>query len=168
MRRFVFAALTCLLASTLNAQNARFPMLTADDLNGRSVTLPAQLPGEKTIVFIAYKQRQQAMINAWIDALGLDATRGAEFVELPVVGSAAKAMRPIIDNGMRSGITDTAMRARTITIYQNASVVNNPLGFSGRGTIRVLVVRRDGTVLLSTSGAVTADGVKAVQAAYQN
>ena len=80
----------------------------------------------------------------------------------------AKAMRPIIDNGMRSGITDTAMRARTITIYQNASVVNNPLGFSGRGTIRVLVVRRDGTVLLSTSGAVTSDGVKAVQAAYQN
>lgn len=167
MHRIILTLLASIFASTLAAADARFPTLTAEDLNGRSLTIPAQFPGAKTIVFIAYKQRQQAVINAWIDALGLDPSRGAEFVELPVVGGAARAMRPIIDNGMRSGITDTAMRARTITIYQNASVVNDPLGFAGRDTIRVLVVDRDGRVIWSTSGNVTSAGVKAVQSAYK-
>ena len=96
--------------------NAVFPTVTSEDLNGDSHTLPQGFPGEPTIVFIAYKQRQQGDVNSWIYALNLDPSSGPEFVELPVVGSAMVAMKGVIDNGMRSGIVDRNMRARTITM----------------------------------------------------
>ena len=146
--------------------NPMFPTLTADDLNGVSHTLPSGLPGNPTIVFIAYKQNQQEDVNTWVYGLGLDPYTGPEFVELPVVGAGASLMRGFIDNGMRSGITDTKLRERTITIYQNVSVVNDPLGFSGRDDIRVLVVKQNGEVVWSTSGAATDAGMAALRAAY--
>ena len=146
--------------------NAVFPSLSFEDLNGDMHVLPQGFPGDPTIVFIAYKRNQQPAVNTWIDALGLDPNRGAEFVELPVVGSNAKFMKSFIDNGMRSGIVDTALRARTITIYENASVVNRPLGFSGRNEIRVLIVSQNGDVLWSTSGPATKAGVRELQAVF--
>ena len=146
--------------------NPTFPTLTTDDLNGKSHTLPAGLPGDPTIVFIAYKQKQQADVNSWVYGLGLDPYSGPEFVELPVVGAGAILMRGFIDNGMRSGITDTKLRERTLTIYQNVSVVNEPLGFSGRDDIRVLIVKQDGSVVWSTSGPATDAGMEALRTAF--
>jgi hypothetical protein len=43
--------------------------------------------------------------------------------------------------------------------------VNASLGFSGRDTIRVLLVGKDGQILWSTSGPATAQGQAALQAA---
>lgn len=159
-------ALGLAIASAPSVTAATFPTVTADDLNGDSKTLPADLPGDPTIVFIAYKQRQQPDVNTWVNALGLDPSRGAEFVEVPVVGSGAKLFRGMVDNGMRSGITDTAMRARTITLYENVNLVNTPLGFSGRNQIRVLVVRKNGEVLWSTSGPATSNGVEELKQVF--
>ncbi|MEJ5217769.1 hypothetical protein WG622_05925 [Cognatishimia sp. D5M38] len=161
------AALVIALFWAMPAQaNAVFPTLSFEDLNGDMHVLPKGLPGDPTIVFIAYKRNQQPAVNTWINALGLDPNRGAEFVELPVVGANAKFMKSFIDNGMRSGIVDPALRARTITIYENASVVNRPLGFAGRDEIRVLIVSQNGDVLWSTSGSATEAAVKDLQAAF--
>lgn len=159
-------ALILALAGKSAAADGVFPTLTSEDLNGATHTLPSGLPGDPTIVFIAYKQRQQDDVNTWVYGLGLDPYTGPEFVELPVVGRGAVLMRRVIDNGMRSGITDTMMRERTITIYENPSVVNDPLGFSGRNDIRVLVVRQNGEVLFSTSGPATEVGMAELRAAY--
>ena len=75
-------------------------------------------------------------------------------------------MKSVVDNGMRSGITDTNMRARTITLYENIRVLNDPLGFSGRNEIRVLLVRPSGQVLWSASGPATAAGLDSLRQAY--
>lgn len=166
MLRYILLSAGLALGLTTAQAESLFPTFSADDLNGRSVTLPSGLPGEPTIVFIAYKQRQQSDVNSWIAALGLDPTRGAEFVEIPVVGKGASVMRSYIDDGMRSGIVDTALRARTITLYESPTLVNDPLGFSGRDQIRVLVVRQSGEVLWSTSGPATESGVAALKAAF--
>jgi hypothetical protein len=166
MHRLAFALLAFLISTASATAQGVFPTVTADDLNGRSVTLPQGFPGETTIVFIAYKQNQQPLVDGWVRALGLDPSIGAEFVEIPVVGVGTRLIRPIVDNGMRSGIVDPALRARTITLYESPELVNTPLGFSGRGAIRVLVVRRNGQVLWSTSGGATAEGIAAVLAAY--
>lgn len=166
LRRLTFFMLALFIGTSSAAAQGSFPTVTAEDLNGRSVTLPQDFPGETTIVFIAYKRNQQQLVDGWISALELDPSIGAEFVEIPVVGVGARLIRPIVDNGMRSGIVNPALRARTITLYENPELVNAPLGFLGRDTIRILVVRRDGQVIWSASGSVTAEGVAAVKAAY--
>jgi hypothetical protein len=163
--RHLILPLALAWATPASTEPLTFPTLTADDLNGRSLTLPAELPADRTIVFVAYKQRQQADIDAWAQALSLSPGKAPAWVELPVVGSGARLIRGFIDNGMRSGITSTAQRAQTVTIYQSAEVVNAPLGFSGTGTIRVLVVRRDGEVLVALSGPVTDEGLAQVRQA---
>lgn len=143
------------------------PSLVADDLNGRTMRLPQDLPGDPTIVFIAYKQRQQPNVNAWVRRLGLTEAATPAWVELPVVGQGARMIRSIIDNGMRSGITSTAMRARTITIYSNRSAFNRALGINDMSQIYVLLVDRDGTVRTKIEGDVTEAKVDQLRAAYR-
>ncbi len=55
-----------ILLSPMAQADVVFPPLTADDLNGRSLNLPADLPGKLTIVFIGYKREQQSNVNAWV------------------------------------------------------------------------------------------------------
>ncbi|MFT6426232.1 MAG: hypothetical protein ACJAX9_002611 [Celeribacter sp.] len=105
-------------------------------------------------------------MDTWITGLGLDPDIGPEFVELPVVGSLTKAIKSYVDQGMQSGITAISMRARTITLYENARNVNAPLGFEGRSDIRVLLVRPDGTVLWQTSGPATDAAMLDLKALY--
>ena len=143
-----------------------FPSLTADDLNGRRLELPADFPGIPTIVFIAYKRNQQPSIDAWVERLGLLESGGPAWVELPVVGLGAVLFRSFVDNGMRSGITSPEMRARTITIYSSRSAFNRALGIPGRGEIYVALVDPDGTVHALIAGDVTEAKVAQLRSAY--
>ena len=113
MFKIISVILLALMLSTQAYAETILPKLTADDLNGRILALPADLPGDPTIVFVAYKQNQQPQINAWVNRLDLQPEGGPAWVELPVVGQGAALIRSVIDNGMKSGITSKAMRART-------------------------------------------------------
>ncbi|MBU2937215.1 MULTISPECIES: hypothetical protein [Pacificibacter] len=165
MRFFIALCLSLgLITTSAFAQN--FPSFVSQDLNGDTHSLPADFPGDPTIVFIAYKRDQQPDVDSWVSALNLDPDIGPEFVELPVVGSLTRLISPVVDNGMRSGIVNTSLRARTITLYENASKVNTPLGFDGRDDIRVLLVRPTGEVIWKTSGPATSQGVDDLKAIY--
>jgi hypothetical protein len=45
---------------------AWFPQLTAHDLDGRVVALPAGLPGEWNVVIIAFRREQQELADSWV------------------------------------------------------------------------------------------------------
>ncbi|MGB2497258.1 MAG: hypothetical protein ACPH9Y_02740, partial [Planktomarina sp.] len=67
----IFVALIMVFLANAAMSERQFPLVDADDLNGRAVSLPDDLPGDPTIVFIAYKRNQQPSINAWVAGLGL-------------------------------------------------------------------------------------------------
>ena len=162
----IFVALIAVFLANMAIADLQFPQLDADDLNGRSVSLPQDLPGDPTIVFIAYKRNQQPSINAWVAHLGLQERGGAAWAELPVVGRGAALFRNFIDNGMRSGITSTAMRGRTITIYSSQRAFNRALGIDGRDQIYTALVGRGGQVHVLIKGDVTEDKIARLRAAY--
>ena len=162
----IFATLMIILLSPVAQADVVFPPLTADDLNGRSLNLPADLPGKPTIVVIAYKREQQPNVNAWVEQLDLRETGGQAWVKLPVVGRGAVLFRSFVGNGMRSGITSPQMRALNITIYSNWSAFNLALGISGRGEIYVALVDPDGTIHALVEGDVTEAKVEQLRAAY--
>ena len=164
--RAAICLITFLCLASVGQAQAIFPPLTVEDLNGRTVQLPAQLPGEPTIVFIAFKQRQQPNIDAWAQRLGLQQVGGPAWVEMPVVGRGAALMRPIIDNGMRSGITSEAMRARTFTLYSSRNAFMGALGLSSLRQVYVALVNRDGSVRTIIAGDVTDAKVAQLRAAY--
>jgi len=140
-----------------------FPVVTVESLDGQVLTLPSQFSGDPTIVFLAYSRAHQADVENWIAALWA----GAEFVQMPVLGRGAALVRGMIDNGMRDGIADPALRARTITYYKSAASLNAPLEIVDDSVVNVLVVRRSGEVTWSTTGRVTQDALAALASAYR-
>lgn len=158
----IIAVAFALLASGSVAHAGQFPTIKAENLNQVKMTLPADFGAGKSIVFIAYKQNQQDMVNTW---LPFAKKTGAKYYETPVVSSSYKLMSGFINNGMRSGIKDNATRAKTITLFTNVGAFNKQVGLSGTNTIHVIVVDKSGKVLAQTSGAYTKDKAKAISAA---
>lgn len=147
----------------------RFAPLRTRALDGTVHALPRDLPGERTLVVLAYRQRHQRDVDAWIAravALGVPATpRGASgplptaVVEVPFLSGRWLPARRLIDGGMAQGIADPDVLARTLTAYGTPGRHRRACGLdaaSGRGAggteVEALVVTRDGTVLAHASG----------------
>ena len=146
---------------------ATFPQLSARDLEGREVALPAGLPGELTVVLVAFHRSHQALVDSWVPWLHELARRDTRlrFVELPTIGAQWAPGRSAIDGGMASAIPDTAVRRRTLTVYTDVRRVVAALGIEDRDTITVCLVDRSGRVWWKGSGGFDAATAARLEAA---
>src|SRR5512139_1815515 len=112
-----------------------FPELEVTSLDGRRLRLPADLDGP-TILILAFERHQQAEVDDWIEELQ---AAGCPYpiVEVPTIGTRYRLFRPFIDGGMRAGIPDPVVRARTLTVYTDVGRVLAGLGL--RSTRHVVV-----------------------------
>ena len=124
--------------------------------------LPRDLPAERTLVLVAFRQWHQALVDRWIAravAAGLPPTiRQAPgrlpvaVVELPVLSWRWRPVRRVIDGGMTAGIGDPDVLARTITVYTNVAAFQAALAIPDSEDVHALVAQPDGTVLAHASG----------------
>ena len=141
---------------------ARFPEVGGRSLLGLEVALPRDFPAELTLAVVAFKRWHQERVDHWIAravAAGIPPTpRGATglmpvaVVEVPVLSSAWRPARRLIDGGMTAGIGDPDILARTITVYTNVAAFQRALAIPGGEDVHALVVRRDGTILARRRG----------------
>lgn len=148
----------------------RFAPLWTRALDGTERQLPADLPAERTLVLLAYRQRHQRDVDEWISlavSLGVPATpRGSEglmataVIEVPFLSRAWRPARRFIDGGMAQGIGDPDVLARTLTAYGSPRRHRRACGLvapeardvDGRAEVEALVVERSGQVLWRASG----------------
>ncbi len=133
---------------------AVFPALKGADLNGRSLTLPADFPAPFSLVFVAFMMRQQADVDSWrpfVEAARKALPSLAVF-ELPTLARGYRLMQFVIDSGMRSGIPDRETRAATVTLYTNVKAFKRALGIRTTRQIVVLLVTPEGEVRAQVSG----------------
>ena len=135
------------------------PELAGRALDGTEVTLPRDLASDRNLVVLAFRQRQQGDVDAWlswaIDDLGVPArpTAGpASCYEVPMLGRRWLPGRRLIDGGMATSIADPVVLARTVTVYANVGAVLAPLGIDTFDEVHALVVTRDGTVTAHERG----------------
>jgi hypothetical protein len=133
---------------------AWFPPLAARDLDGHEVALPAGLPDQWNIVIVAFRRRQQELVDSWVPWLEERAatTPGLRFVELPAIGMQWQPARPVIDGGMAAAIRDQQTRRRTLTVYTDLRRLTAPLGIGDQTTIWLFLVDRAGQVRWRGSG----------------
>ncbi|MEO1550644.1 MAG: hypothetical protein AAFR93_09455 [Pseudomonadota bacterium] len=161
----VWILMLVMLATPLWAQVGQFPSVVADDLNGRAVQLPEDLPSDPAIVIAAFKRNDQRAVDTWVTGMDLKGALDGQWIELPVIAPGFRIMKPIIDNGMRSGITQSEDRARAITLFRNRDTFVARFGETRFDRIYVLVVRRSGEILHAEPGAYTAQGAARIRAA---
>jgi hypothetical protein len=148
-----------------------FPRVRGRSLLGADLGLPEDLPGDRTLVVVAFRQWHQAIVDRWIAravADGIPPTpRGAParlpraVIEVPVLSMRWRPVRRAIDGGMIAGIRDPDVLARTITVYTSVGGFQASLEIPDSDQVHVFVVRPDGTVLARASGEPT-DGWKAI------
>jgi hypothetical protein len=138
----------------------RMPTVEAESLSNIPMTVPTQLPAERTLVLIAFEREQQTVLNTWVAGLNLNDNK-LPWIETPVIGKGYGLIRGFINGGMRRGIQDTALRERTITLYTDPVALRKDMGLTGDGkTVWVAVVDRAGLVLARAEGPYTADKAK--------
>lgn len=121
----------------------RFAPLRTRALDGTARRLPDELPAERTLVVIAYRQRHQRDVDAWIDLVvgmgvppsprGRNEPMATAVVEVPFLRARWLPVRRLIDGGMAQGIADPDVLARTLTAYGSPATHRRACGLTGGG-----------------------------------
>ncbi|MGI9117427.1 MAG: hypothetical protein ACR2JV_07310, partial [Gaiellales bacterium] len=142
-------------------------------LDGTRLQLPAELPARRTLVLLAFRQRQQAQVDRWTaravaelgipaTTLGLAADAPTAVIEVPCLGRRWRPARRVIDGGMASSIADPAILARTVTVYADVGAILRALGATGPALVQARVVERSGAVCAAGSGEPEGAGWQAI------
>jgi hypothetical protein len=138
---------------------ASFPRVQGRNLNGRKFTLPDDIEGKLALLYIAFKQHQQADIDTWIPSGRQLTEQYPELAvyELPTIYRLPGLSQAFIDGGMRAGIPDPVARATTITLYLDRDEFCSELAIPNIDTIHVLLVNAEGHIFWRTSGQASHD-----------
>lgn len=143
------------------------PSIKTETLSERAVTLPQDLPGEKTLVFVAFDQKQQKEVDSWVAGMQLNKSTLA-WIEIPLIEPKNRLMRSFIQGGMRRGITDEVSRDRTITVFAEVEPMLKAMGLPNDVTsIFTLVITRTGQVLAQAKGPYSAEKAAVVNNALK-
>jgi hypothetical protein len=170
VRLLLFVLLLVTLAPARGAAQdlgVRFPDVTGRNLEGRELRLPADFAGERTVVLVAFRRRQQREVDSWLPMLATlrAADPGLAVYEIPTLSSGWTPLRGWIDGGMARGITDPAVREVTVTLYIDKGPFKDALGITSERAIYLFVLDRDGRVTYRAVGGATPDGVAALRRA---
>ena len=93
------------------APEARMPSIRAQTLNQRELTLPQELPGEVTLVLMAFEREQQVKVDTWIVGLNLKQNPFA-WVETPVIEPKNWLVRAFITARCATSAASAAISSR--------------------------------------------------------
>jgi hypothetical protein len=138
----------------LDIMSKKFPIVTGDNLNGKTIHIPSQLKGKLNVLLVPFQMWQQDQVNSWVPFLEqlMNETPEFDFYELPTIRKMNFIARRIIDGGMRGGIPSKETRARTVTLYIDKIQFKKALGIPTESTLYLYLVDKEGTILWEASG----------------
>ena len=132
----------------------KFPNVKATSLTNRVYQLPHDLDGELNLVIVAFQQWQQDWVDTWIPSLQHLAHehQALRVYEMPTMSRFNALYRFMIDNGMRAGIPDKAVRAATLCAYIDIAPFAQSLQLPGYDSIYLFLLDRSGEILWRGQG----------------
>lgn len=143
-----------------------FPTVSGYNLEGQEVVFPKELPGERTIVLMAFSRGQYSDIDTWLPWAKAHAKShgSVDYVDVAVVGRMPSLLQGVINRGMASSIDTVEARSRTIPLYIRGDTITAPLSIDD-DAVHIMVVDRSGTVHAVVRGPYTDAGAKKISAA---
>ncbi len=134
---------------------ARFPIVSGANLNGATLTLPADFAGDYNLVVVSFDEGQTARAADWLPLAQAFAAQRGDFAyySVPVMKAVNPLMRGVIVGGMVVMIPDDGLRERTIMLFlDDQQAFLDALAIPDLDAIQVLLLNNQGEVLWRASG----------------
>jgi hypothetical protein len=142
------------MAAWINNANTitdvHFPQLQSKSLDGHAISLPAGLPGQRTLLILGFQRSQQPSIEAWAKGMHL-AGSTVPWLQLPVIDNPNAIVRAIVNGGMRHAI-HRDLWPHIVTLYTHKANFDRTVGIESEAAVHVLVVDRQGNILERVTG----------------
>jgi len=124
----------------------KFPSVSGQNLEDKTVTIPADFKGDFTLLLVGYKQDTQFDIDRWLIALDMTETRVNAY-EIPTIqGLFPRMFSTMINDGMRKGIPKELWKG-VVTVYEDGDKVQAFTGNEKPNNARVLLLDKTGTIV---------------------
>jgi hypothetical protein len=147
----------------------RFPNLSARNLEGRTLEIPAELAGTANLVLLAFLREHQGPVETWLPHLA-ELERefaGLEVWEVAALSRRYRIWRGAISGGMRAGVPDPRARRHTLTAYLDLRDLHAPLGLRDFNDIHLYLLNRSGEVLWEGQGGHDAAALSSLRTALE-
>ena len=155
--------LVLLLATGASAQT--LAPISAQTLSGREVSVPDQMPAQRSILVFGFKQSHTKEFDAWRGPLAqLAKKEGVDWVELPFV-DVGKILKAVIRAAMNATMSDDLTREHFAPVWDSPEATKVALGIESDEQVVVVVCDETGTVLARVDGDPTAEAIATLTAA---
>jgi hypothetical protein len=153
-----------LLAPSENGLMGQLPPLAATAHDHRSLSLPEQLPAERTLALLVFKPDQKEEARSWIEGMGLRKDPSIPWLKMRVVPAEAGPVALTMDSSAQPA---RAMPAglrpdRLLSVATDTSRLVQSMGLFNTEHAQVVVLGRDGQVLAKAQGAFDEDKARAL------
>jgi len=136
-----------------------FPSISAQNLEGKTLTIPKDLPGTSNLVALAFSREHLGPIETWSphsSRLEQDFP-GLGVWQVAALSKAYRMFRSAIDGGLRAGVADPRLRAHVLTAYLDLPSLQKALALPDLRDIHLYLLDGLGTIRWHASGAWAAD-----------
>ena len=135
----------------------KFPDVAGKNLKRKKSKFPEDFPAKYNIVLMAFYRQQQLDINTWLPYVDQLVSNYLDlaYLEFPVIYKMSPIGQFMLNEGMRAGIPDQQARENTITLYLDKTRFLEQLGIQSEAEIRVMLVKKDGSILWHGGGIFT-------------
>jgi hypothetical protein len=133
----------------------QFPSLVASSLAGKRFELPNELEGDFNLLFVAFHDNQQYMIDTWLASADMLVTayKRLKYYALPAMQVRQPFEQRVLEMGMRLNIRDPFTRAITIALYVDLEKFCFELAVANRDEICLFLIDESGDIVWRGIGA---------------
>lgn len=132
----------------------KLPSLSAKRLDQVPITVPHELPSERTLVLVVFSKAHRPQAQSWVDGLGLQDDSTTPWVRMPVWDDPGDAsQRGRIEKALMERYPSATDRARLVPLFTDRQAFVRAANLPGTEQPVVLVIDRTGTVLARAVGA---------------
>jgi uncharacterized surface protein with fasciclin (FAS1) repeats len=144
---------------------ATLPSMSCETVDGQATTLPGDLLGDWNLLLIAYERWQQQEVDTWVElGKGLEAKyANFRWYEMPVLPEMTEARQTTVNMGMRMGIGDPDLRARTLTLFVDRDAFLERLGRDDMEHVHVALADRTGAIRWFSRGERSEEGARELE-----
>ena len=148
------AALGLSIASPTDSRvMGELPTFMAQTLSKRPMTVPDDLPGERTLALITFKRTQREHADSWIEGLNLKSDPSIKWIRMPVVNDPGTPEgRDEVQTRLLGRYTAEDERANMLPVFTDRERFVRSAGLSGVNQAVAVVVNRRGEVLARAEG----------------